>query len=161
MPRIRLCDADRERYGGPEWVELSAVDLMDEETGLIEQVEEQWGLAPPEFLHGIGRDSTKALRALVWLARRKAGCLDPVATFKPKVQGWSGVIYEPLPAEEKAAADADPPANRAERRRSAKGRGKKRSTATSKTSSTSITSDSSASSTPSPTTSDAGPTASS
>lgn len=160
MPRIRLCDSDREKYGGPEWVELHATELMDEETGLIEQVEELWGLSPPEFLHGIGRDSTKALRAMVWLARHKAGCFDPVATFKPKVQGWSGIVYEPLPAERKAAADADPPANRAVRR-AAKGRGKKRSTDGSKTSSTSTTSASSASSTPSPTTSDAGPTASS
>ena len=159
MPRIRMCDSDRERYGGPEWVEFAATELMDEETGLIEQIEEAWDLTPTEFLRGLARDSTKALRAMIWVARRKAGCNDPVSTFRPKVQGWSGVRYEALPPEEKALADADPPANRAERR--AAKAGKNRTTGKSKTSSTSTTSSSSASSTPSPATSDAGPTASS
>lgn len=144
MPRIRLCDSDRERYGGPEWVELSMVDLMDEETGLIEQIEEAWDLTPVEFLRGVRRNSIRALRAMVWIARRKAGCLDPVNGFKPRVQGWSGITYEELPAEAKAA-DADPPANRAERRAKDKAAGRKSNTARSKTSSTSITSGSSAS----------------
>lgn len=160
MPRIRLCDSDRERYGGPEWVELPALDLMDEDTGLIEAIEEAWDLSPTELLRGVARNSTKALRAIIWVARRKAGCNDPVATFKPKVQKWSGITYEALPAEDAALADADPPANRADRR-AAKAAGKKKSTGRSKRSSTSTTSTSSASSTPSPTTSDAGPTASS
>lgn len=144
MPRIRLCDSDREKYGGPEWVELRATELMDEDTGLIELIEEAWDLTPLEFLRGISRNSTKALRAMIWLARRKAGCLDDVRTFKPKTQDWSGVVYEALPAEAKLAADADPPANRAERRRAAKkAPGKSKRTAGSEPSSTSTTSPSS------------------
>lgn len=129
-----MCDADRERYGGPEWVEINAAELMDEATGLIEQIEEAWDLTPPEFLRGISRGSTKALRAMIWVARRKAGCLDNAATFRPRTQDWSGISYEPLAAEQKVA-DAVPPANRAERR--AKARGKKPRTAGSKPSSTS------------------------
>lgn len=144
MPRIRLCDSDREKYGGPEWVELKATELMDEDTGLIELIEEAWDLTPLEFLRGVSRNSTKALRAMIWVARRKAGCLDDVRTFKPKTQDWSGVTYEPLPAEQEAA-DADPPANRAERRAAKKAPGKRKPTAGSKTSSTSTTSPSSGS----------------
>jgi len=144
LPRIRLCDSDREKYGGPEWVELKATELMDEDTGLIELIEEAWDLTPLEFLRGVSRNSTKALRAMIWVARRNAGCLDDVRTFKPKTQDWSGVVYEALPAELKAA-DADPPANRAERRAAKKAPGKRKPTAGSKTSSTSTTSPSSGS----------------
>lgn len=159
MPRIRMCDSDRERYGGPEWAEIALTELLDEETGLIEQLELAWDMSPTEFLGGVIRETTKALRAMIWIARRKAGCRDPVATFKPKTQTWSGVVYEPLPAEQQAA-DADPPANRAERRASKKANGRK-NRAASKTSSTSTTSDSSGTSTPNPATSDGGPTGSS
>lgn len=154
-----MCDSDRERYGGPEWAEISLAELLDEETGLIESLEQAWDLSPTEFLRDIMRDSTKALRAMIWIARRKAGCVDPPSTFRPKVQKWSGVQYEPLPAEQQAA-DADPPANRAERRAAKKAGGRKNRTG-SKTSSTSTTSDSSDTSTPSPVTSDGGPTGSS
>jgi hypothetical protein len=144
LPRIRLCDSDREKYGGPEWVELKATELMDEDTGIIELIEEAWDLTPVEFLRGINRNSTRALRAMIWVARRKAGCLDDARTFRPKTQSWSGVTYEALPAEEKLAADADPPANRADRRAARKAPGKKKATAGSRTSSTSTTLPSSA-----------------
>jgi hypothetical protein len=154
-----MCDSDRERYGGPEWVEISLADLLDEETGLIEQVELAWDMSPMEFVGGIIRETTKALRAMIWLARRKAGCRDTAATFKPKTQTWSGVVYEPLPAEQQAA-DADPPANRAALRASKKAGGRK-NRAASKTSSTSTTSDSSGTSIPSPAMSVGGPTGSS
>lgn len=115
MPRIRLCDSDRERYGGPEWVEINMAEILDEETGLLELLENHWDMSPVEYLRDTARMTQKALRAMVWLARRKAGCTDIPATFKPKVMDWSGITYEPLPAELKAA-DAAPPANRAERR---------------------------------------------
>ena len=154
-----MCDSDRERYGGPEWAEISLPDLLDEETGLIEQLELAWDMSPTEFLRDMIRETTKAMRALIWIARRRAGCKDPVAGFKPKTQVWSGVIYEPLPTE-RQAADADPPANRAERRAGKKAGGRK-NRAASKTSSTSTTSDSSDTSAPSPATSDGGPTDSS
>jgi hypothetical protein len=141
VPRIRMCDSDREKYGGPEWAELSLPELLDEETGLIEALELAWDMSPTEFLRDIMRDSTKALRAMIWIARRRSGCQDPPSTFRPKVQKWSGVQYEALPAEQQAA-DADPPANRAGRRAARKANGRKNRTG-SKTSSTSTTSDSS------------------
>lgn len=121
MPRIRMCDADREKYGGPEWVEISMAEILDEETGLIELLEDPrgWDLSVGEFLTGVGRGMTRPTQAMIWLARRKAGCKEDPLTFRPKVQKFSDVQYEPLPAERKAVADdadADPPVNRAARR---------------------------------------------
>ena len=122
MPKIRMCDSDRETYGGPEWAEIVMAEILDEETGLIEVLENPrgWDMTLTEFLTGIRRGSTRALRAMIWLARRKAGCVDDPLTFRPKVQDSSGVRYAALPAEERAAdaeaADAVPPANRAARR---------------------------------------------
>jgi hypothetical protein len=113
MPRIRMCDADRERYGGPEWVEVAIADIVNEETGLVEAVEEAFGLSPAEFLSRIGRGSIKAYRAMIWLARRKAGCVDDPRRFRPLTQVWSGITYELLGGEQ----DAEVPfANRATRR---------------------------------------------
>jgi hypothetical protein len=117
MPRIRMADTDRERYGGPEWVEIPIADIVNEETGLIEAVEEAWGLSPAEFLSRVSRGSIKAMRAMIWLARRKAGCVDDPRTFRPLTQRWSGITYELLPGEE---FEDVPLANRADRRAAAK-----------------------------------------
>lgn len=131
-------DADREKYGAlckghqgglcPEWVELSMTELVDEETGLLQQLEDvkTWDMSLPEFVDGTNRSKTFYLQALVWLARRKAGCRDDPHTFRPSVLEHSGVVYEFLPSElsavdeAKAAADADPPANRAAKRAAAR-----------------------------------------
>lgn len=140
MPRIRMADADRERYGGPEWVEVAIADIVKEETGLIEAVEDAWGLSPAEFLSRIGRGSIKAMRAMIWLARRKAGCIDDPRTFRPLTQRWSGITYELLPGEE---FEDVPLANRADRRAATKATktprmaGPRKSTARSARSSTS------------------------
>lgn len=94
MPRISMCPADREKYGGPEWIELEASDITNEETGLIELIEEKWGLAPKEFLAGISRGTVKGIRALIWAARWKSGMRDEVRTFRPQTQEFSGVRVE-------------------------------------------------------------------
>ena len=115
MPRIRMCDADREKYGGPEWVEVAIADIVNEETGLVEAVEEAFGLSPAEFLIRIGRGSIKAYRAMIWLARRKAGCVDDPRRFRPLTQVWSGITYELLAGEQGEGGEI-PFANRATRR---------------------------------------------
>lgn len=147
MPRIRMCDADREKYGGDEWLELEAADILDEETGVIEQIEETFGMSPAEFLHGITRGTIKAVRALIWVARWKQGFRDDVRTFRPKTQEFSGVRIDPTTRElEKERlskeSEAVPPANRAERRAARTPR-KAASTAASKRSLTSTGSSSS------------------
>lgn len=136
MPRVRLNDADRERLGTlcrthrgngcPEWVEVDLADILNEETGLLETIEETFGLMAEEYLSRAERGSLKAARATAWLARNKAGCRDDPRTFRPNVLPTSGVRYEPTEAErarteEALAADASPPtqappANRAARR---------------------------------------------
>jgi hypothetical protein len=149
MPRIRMCDADREKYGGDEWLELEAADILDEETGVIEQIEEAWGMSPAEFLHGVTRGTVKAVRALIWVARWKQGMRDNPRTFRPRTQEFSGVqveytARETARSEEIRGSEADPPANRAERRAARTPR-KAASTARSKRSSTGTGSGSSAS----------------
>jgi hypothetical protein len=145
MPRISMCDADREKYGGDEWLVLEASELLDEETGLIEQIEEKWGMSPAEFLHASARGTVKGVRALIWVARWKQGLRDDPRTFRPKTQEWSGVRVE-LTAKElelEAANEAVPLPNRADRRSKATARTK--STAASRRSSTGTGSGSSAS----------------
>lgn len=127
MPRIRMSDEDRERYGGPEWVEVEMADLLDESTGLIEQLEEVWRLTPAEFLSRLARGSVKAIRALMWLGLWKAGHRVDPGAFRPATQQFSGVIWEYTAAEARRAdevagkvADAVPPVSRAAPKKAAK-----------------------------------------
>jgi len=116
MPRISMAPADREKYGGEEWYELEMADLLDEETGVLEQVEEQWGMSPFEFLGAVSRGTVKGIRALIWAARWKQGLRDNAATFRPRTQDFSGVRIKPTEKEEARAKarEGDPPAERAE-----------------------------------------------
>ena len=113
MPRIRMCDSDREKYKGPEWVEVLIADVLDEETGLIEQIEEAYDLTWPEFYTKLRRGHTSATRALIWIARRRAGCRDDPRTFRPRVQPHSGLRIEMTQAERelmvRAGLDPDGP----------------------------------------------------
>jgi hypothetical protein len=114
MWRFRLSDEDREKYGGPEWVEYALSKAVDLEVDLLEQVEDATGytilVGLPEAL---GRGSLRATRAAVWLARHIAGVHEPgFAQFKPNM----------LAAAFEWVDDVDPPApeppNRAARRAS-------------------------------------------
>lgn len=117
-----MCDADRARFGGPEWLELSLRDLLDEETGLIEQIEVQWDITPDELERGMRRGSLFAARAMVWAALRKAGVDVPAYGFRPKVLGEDGATFEALPSER---GDADPPVEAAAENRGARRAAKK------------------------------------
>jgi hypothetical protein len=131
-------DEDLQRYGAaclthrgaggcPEWVELDLAELMNEDAGLVELIEERWDLTPSELEGRLARGSLKALRAFIWVARRKAGCRDDIPSFRPHTQDNSGITWEQLPAEAARVeelpreADAGPPVevpvpNRAEKR---------------------------------------------
>ncbi len=129
MPRIRMADEDREKYGGPEWIEVEFADITDESTGLIEQLEEAWNLSPAEFLNKAARGMPKGIRALMWLGLWKAGHRVDPRTFRPRTQEFSGVLWEPTQAEQRRAAevagDVLPPAGRATRRAAPKKAAKK------------------------------------
>lgn len=115
MWRFRLSAEDREKYGGPEWVEYQLTKAVDLEVDLLEQIEDATGytilIGLPEAL---SRGSLKAARAAVWLARHIAGIHEPAfAAFKPNM----------LTADFKWVDDADPPEeppNRAARRAATK-----------------------------------------
>lgn len=111
MWRFRLSAEDREKYGGPEWVEYALDKAVDLEVDLLEQIEDATGytiiVGLPEAL---GRGSLKATRAAVWLARHIHGIHEPAfALFKPNMLAadfeW---VDDPAPPEE--------PPNRAARR---------------------------------------------
>jgi len=85
LGRIRLCKEDRERYGGPEWVEFDHDTLANCEAGFLERFEDATGMTITEFGDALNRGSVKSLRAMVWVARSLAGCEDPWPTFQPRV----------------------------------------------------------------------------
>lgn len=114
-PRFRLCEADRERYPGPEWLQYDTAVVLDLDLDTLEQIEETLGWTLIELGAQLARGSARGLRAMIWIARKLAGCDDAWASFKPKV--WQIEHDESDPVE---AVDADPPANRAERRAAAK-----------------------------------------
>jgi hypothetical protein len=141
-----MCAAHRNQGGCPEWVEVDIAELFNEAAGLIEQVEDHFDLTPTELKMRANRGSIKALRAVMWIARQKAGCTDDPRTWRPLTQdGFTqdtdgdpvlgGIVWERTETEQKrvdallaaqAAGDVDPPvpANRADRRAAAKATGK-------------------------------------
>ena len=107
--RIRMCSEDREKYGGPEWIEFDYAQLADMSVELIEEFETQADMTVTEFGMQLPRGSSKVLRAMLWFGRRAAGCTEQFGDLKPKI--FQLEI-------ENTGGDADPPAptNRAGRR---------------------------------------------
>lgn len=85
MVKFRLCEEDRETYGGPEWVEFSVELLADQPSDFCEQIEDTLGWTVGDLGTQLIRASTRSLRAAIWIGRRIAGCDDDWASFKPKV----------------------------------------------------------------------------
>jgi hypothetical protein len=123
VPRLRMTDADQERYGGPEWLDPDAITewLNDlDYTGLVE-VERQViaDLAPAFPDEGVtllwayaqmvrrtrAATSLPMMRLKVWLALRAEGVDVALADFTPKV---FAIASEP---DDEAEEDADPPAS--------------------------------------------------
>lgn len=117
MWRFRLSDEDREKYGGPEWVEYQLTKAVDLPVDVLEKIEDATGYTILVTLpDALGKGSLRATRAAVWLARHIAGVPEPsFAEFQPSMLAadfeW---VDDPDPG-----GDADPPAvppNRAARR---------------------------------------------
>jgi hypothetical protein len=131
MFRFRLSEDDREKYGGPEWVEFDIARAVELPVEVLEEMEEATGYTfLVELPRALERGSLKAVRAALWLARRIAGLHEPAfAQFTPQMLRADVEWVDP--------ADADPPApaNRAARRARpssspAKGTGRRTSRAT-------------------------------
>lgn len=136
--RVQLGEADRQRFGAPEWLTFDASVLMTDEA---EVFEESFGIFAEEWfelLDGVTADGTKirrpvkVMRAVIWLALTRAGLeVDPPAVKFDLL----GVRTQPDPevGEGKGGSPSTPPAASAgsrpatasrSRRPSASGRGK-------------------------------------
>jgi hypothetical protein len=99
--RVRLGDKDRPEYErGDEWfpADLLLSNLDDLAWDDIDQVEQEYG--QPISMVRVG--TVRHLRLMMWVARRRAGIVEPFARFKPVVQRFE---YDG-PVE---GGDADPP----------------------------------------------------
>lgn len=112
MRRIKLCDEDRERYGGPEWLDTDAAIVwlsdLDEPTlrGIEKQVRAEFGQVLLTFLADeVFTGSMAAFRGRAWLALLHEGVDIALADFTPKPMKMA---WEP------AAPDAVPPSGGAD-----------------------------------------------
>lgn len=74
---LRMCDDDRTRFGGPEWVSLDLDRLIDLPASTLERWEEEAGYAIELACAQAGatHPPAKPVRILVWLARKQGGDL--------------------------------------------------------------------------------------
>lgn len=70
---LRMGDADRERYGGPEWVPFDIGALFDAPARELEAYEAATGVAMFLVLTEFATHGARATRAALWIARRRAG----------------------------------------------------------------------------------------
>jgi hypothetical protein len=96
--RVRLCDADRQRFGGPEWVTYDEDYYMDLPASALMALEEEMGMSIGEAIRGAARQTAAGTKAALWLARRRAGLKEPFAEFDPRV--WrveAEVVHDDAP----------------------------------------------------------------
>jgi hypothetical protein len=77
--RIRLCDEDRQVYGGPEWLVYDQAIYDDMTHSQLNQLESAMGFSMTWLRTiGIRTGSSEGIKARAWLARQAAGNLaDP------------------------------------------------------------------------------------
>ncbi len=106
--KFRLCPADREAYGGPEWVVFDPDALVDLPGSELEQMETATGFRIAWFWLPSLRISARGQRAALWVARRQAGLGDDWNDCDPKILAADAVIITDS-AEAGEGGDADPP----------------------------------------------------
>lgn len=115
---LRLCDPDREKYGGGEWIRLDVDKVFDLPGKTLRRYENQTGYAIERAvdLAGPGMPSV-ATQTLVWLARKQSGdnrnnpsgeaepfsALDDLKTIRVSIRRAADGDAEP-------EDDVDPPA---------------------------------------------------
>ncbi|MGA4726295.1 hypothetical protein ACPB67_02645 [Micromonospora taraxaci] len=99
--RFRLHEDDHERYGADWYVYDESAVLRVPARELIE-IERQIGVTVLTMLNRSRQDFADGNLAVMWVARRLAGVVEPFAEFTPLVMLAE---WERLPA-----ADVDPPA---------------------------------------------------
>ncbi len=114
--RVRMCPEDREKYGGPEWIDFNLDLLGEKPSSFVEQVEDTLGWTVHEFGQQLQRASTRATRAAFWCGLKLAGHDVDWATFDPHV-------YK---ADQDETADTDPLAGQPTRPSRSRARASKR-----------------------------------
>lgn len=126
---FRLSDADREKYGGDEWVHFDDHLLADLGYDRLVELERY-----------ISRDGTSiaqiaavewprmtvvGIRGMIWLARQLAGLTDPAwPDFKPDVLGSTFKLDDGDDADPPGGGSSEPPSEKTSPTKSA--RSKKR-----------------------------------
>ncbi|HEU4422067.1 MAG TPA: hypothetical protein VFR67_05945 [Pilimelia sp.] len=73
---ISLCEEDRKRLGGPEWLTLDVDRVYDTPASMLERWEMETGYAIERAMLEVGQTGAppaRATRVVVWLARKQAG----------------------------------------------------------------------------------------
>lgn len=97
---LRLGDADREKFGGPEWIEFDARALDDIPFDVQHPWEEQMGISIPMLLLRFAEMRAIGIKGMIWLGRQLAGIEAP---------GFKAFNIQVRQVRVKKAADADPP----------------------------------------------------
>lgn len=85
---FRLCDEDRAKFGGPEWVMFDEADLDDVDSVTLADYEARLGIQfHILYAYDEPRNSIRWQAAQIWLARQMAGVDTPdLWDFRIKVR---------------------------------------------------------------------------
>jgi len=104
--QIRLSDADREEYGGPEWLDLDPTAFTARRVSVLSAWERECGVKVIDLVTGeLDVRAMETLRVMAWYARKLAGLDTAWSTFDPHILE-AQMRHPELPE----AADVDPPA---------------------------------------------------
>jgi hypothetical protein len=105
---LQLCESDRERYGGPEWVDFDADGLLDTPASKVAEYEKEMGVSLISVLSD--RYSATSLRVQAWLARKMAGVTEAYADFDPLILR-ARLVADPDvdPGKDPSSADSSEP----------------------------------------------------
>lgn len=84
MARIKMCDTDRENFGGPEWLPFRLTEMIDDtDVGELERLEKLTGVPFADAVEEL--TSARAIRLWLWLGLRAEGVDVAWKDFRPKV----------------------------------------------------------------------------
>lgn len=111
LVHLSMCEADRDAYGGPEWVVYDYDDVADLPADVFVDLERQMrragdgDMAVANIASNWNDISAVAVKARLWFARRAAGLADEWDKFNPRILKVR-VRVEPVFAD---GGDVDPP----------------------------------------------------
>lgn len=75
---IKLCDEDREKYGGDEWLPFDSAEYASMDGDKLIALEDGMGMSFFRLRRvEIPNMTMRATKAIVWLARQRAGLTEP------------------------------------------------------------------------------------